>query len=266
MAAYVINYVDLIIIRKYFSVSNVGIYSLSYNLMGCFQQITMVVITVAGPILIGLYTEKREDIIKAYLKRLVPQGIFFWSIALVVSIMCLHFLVPVIFGKPFVLSIIPAQILLGGLLINGIACFYSGILTTYKLMKQIVVVNILMAILNLIGDVLLVPVMGIEGAAISSAISFSIGGIGYMYFGNRRLGLKEMKSIIFLVPVAVTLIGMISKVNPFLLVAIVVIIYYFILTKFKLFHSSDIKLLDEINMPSKIRKVIYKTYSILEVG
>ena len=86
-----------------------------------------------------------------------------------------------------------------------------------------------------------------------------------MYLGNKRLDLKETKSIIFLVPVVIAFIGMSFKINIFLLLAIFIVIYYFILAKFKLFHSSDTKLLDQINMPSKIRKIVYKAYYILEV-
>ena len=266
ISAYIINYVDLMVIKKYLLVSDVGIYSLSYNLMRFFGQTVMVVITVTGPILIGLWTEGRQDIIKTYLKRLTPQGIFFWSIVLTISILLLPFFVPIIFGEEFSPSVMSAQILLVGLVFNGIACFYSGVLTAYKMVKLIAIVNISMAVLNLVGDVLLVPIMGIKGAAISSAISFSLGGIGYMYLGNKKLNIKEVKSIIFFVPTAITFMGMLHNVNLFILCIVNVLIYYFILITLKLFNSSDVELLNHIDMPPKIRKIIYKMYYILGVG
>ncbi|MBA7489519.1 hypothetical protein ES702_00053 [subsurface metagenome] len=263
LAAYVINYVDLLVIKKYFSISDVGVYSLSYNIMRYLHQIIATIIIVTGPILIGLYTEKREDIIKTYIKRLIPQGIFGWSIILVIGIVCLPFFLPIIFGEEFNLSVLPAQILLVGLLINGIACFYSGVITTYKIIKPMVIINIIMSILNFIGDVLLVPRIGIIGAAISSAVSFSLGGVGYMYLGNKRLKLKEIKSTVFLIPVMIAFIGVHYKINLFFSLAGIIFVYFLIISKFKLFSVSDIQLLDKITMPSKLRKVIYKLYFVL---
>lgn len=263
LSAYIVNYIDLIFIKKYFLISDVGVYSLSYNIMTYSQQIIMVVITVTGPILIVLYTEKKENIIKDYLSRLMPQGIFLWSIFLVFSIIILPYIIPFIFGEEFKNSILPMQILLCGLAYNGISCFYSGVLTTYKLIKKAVIVNIGMAILNLIGDMILVPLIGIKGAAISSAIIFSLGGIAYMYIGNKRLDIKEYKSLVFLIPVLFTLSTAFYKVNIIFLLLGIGFIYYFILRKFRLFKESDTRLLDYIAMPLFLRKFLYNVYRFL---
>lgn len=263
LASYVINYVDLIVIKRYLSVSDVGVYSLSYNIMRYLHQIIATIIIVTGPILIGLYTEEREDIIKTYIKRLIPQGIFAWSIILVIGIVCLPFFLPIIFGEEFNLSVLPAQILLVGLLINGIACFYSGVITTYKIIKPIVIISIIMSALNFIGDVLLVPRIGIIGAAISSTVVFSIGGVGYMYLGNKRLKLKEIKSTVFLIPVMIAFLGVHYKINLFFPLVGIVFVYFLAVTKFKLFSALDTQLLDKITMPFRLRKAIYKLYFIL---
>jgi O-antigen/teichoic acid export membrane protein len=263
LSAYVISYIDLVFIKRYLSISDVGTYSLSYNLMNSFQQILMVIITVTTPILIGLYTEGREEIIRDYLRKLTPQGVFLWSTFLTISIGILPFIIPFIFGNTFEASILPMQILLLGLVWNAISCFYSGVLTTYKLIKKMVLMTILMAVINLLGDMLLVPRLGINGAAISSASVFSLGGIAYMRIGNRRLNLREYRALLFLIPVLVTFTGILCKFDLILISIAVVFLYYFILHKFQLFADSDIAFLDHVSMPAYLRRVLHKSYYLL---
>jgi O-antigen/teichoic acid export membrane protein len=261
LSAYVVNYIDLIFIRKYYLISDVGVYSFAYNMMGYFKQIIMAVITVTGPILIGLVTQDREDVIKSYIHRLIPQGIFFWSIFLIISILFMPYILPVVFGNDFKDSILLVQILLCGLVYNGISCFYSGVLTTFKLIKEAVFINVCMAILNFIGDLLLVPLIGAIGAAISSAVVFSLGGIAYMYIGNRRLGIKENKSLIFIIPVALVLITSLYKLNFIFAVFPAGLFYYLVLSKSKLFKKSDTSLLDKISIPIFFKRTIYGIYN-----
>jgi len=264
ISAYIINYIDIIVIKKYLLFSDVGIYSLSYNIMNYFHQVIMIVISVTGPILISLLTENKKEIVKLYITRIVPQGIFFWSMFLTLSILAMPYIIPLIFGWGFKGSVTPSLILLLGLVYNGIACFYSGILSSYKLIKEIVIVNIAMALINLAGDFLLVPIIGINGAAISSAVIYSLGACGYMLVGNRILGLKEYKALIFLIPAALILLASIFKFNIVASSLIAAFLYYLFLTRLKIFRVSDLEFLGHIDMPLFVRNALIKTYKFLD--
>jgi O-antigen/teichoic acid export membrane protein len=226
----------------------------------------MVIITVTTPILIGLHIENRRDVLKKYIARFIPQGIFFISILLLLSTLILPFIIPAIFGNDFKNSILPAQILFCGLVYSCVSCFYSGILTTFKLIKRAVAINITMAILNFFGDMILVPIMGINGAAVSTVTVFLIGSFAYMYSSNRFLKLSAYKSLLFFIPATLLLFSLLLRVNVFLSLSAIILIYYLILISSRLFKISDTVLLENISMPRFVRNSIRFIYKILDKG
>ncbi|PKN00390.1 MAG: hypothetical protein CVU78_01190 [Elusimicrobia bacterium HGW-Elusimicrobia-2] len=260
-AAYIINYVDLIVIKRYLPTSQVGVYSLAYNISNYIGQVIIASITVTSPIIISLYYEKRPELLKQYVKRFIPQGILIWSAVLCSILIALPFIMRVFFEQSFRGSIAPLQVLICGLLVNGIAAFYSGILVAHKIVKTIMLVSIAIAVVNLIGDLLLVPVFGISGAAFSSALAFAVGGTGYMYFGNRCLNLKAITPLIFLAPVFFVYFAV--RKDFYLILPLVIGIYYLIIKRFKIFTPADKEILKYINIPPKLRDVIYKIYDFL---
>ncbi|MFW6133971.1 MAG: oligosaccharide flippase family protein [Elusimicrobiota bacterium] len=262
-ASYIVQYIDLIVIKKYMPVADVGIYSLSYNIAAHLKQLVAAASIVMTPIIIGLYAEKRKDLLKDYVRIFIPQGIFLWSVVLCGFLIAIPFIMPVFFEESFSRSIIPVQILLCGLLVNGIRGFYSGILTAFKLSKIIMVVIIVIAFVNLLGDVVLVPLIGINGAALSSAIAFSIGGVGYMYFGGQSLQLKEFKALAFILPVIFVYIIMVNGL--YYALPFVIIIYYFMLRALKIFKKGDVYILNFIKLPDNLDKLFRWIYNKLGV-
>jgi O-antigen/teichoic acid export membrane protein len=72
----------------------------------------------------------------------------------------------IVFGEAFGVSTIYFQFLAIGLVISGLINLYSGEITAYKLVKLGVMASVARGVVNLIGDILLVPKMGPLGAAL----------------------------------------------------------------------------------------------------
>ena len=267
-SAYIVNYIDLIVIKKYMEVAEVGIYSLSYRGFIALQSISMSLIAVLAPMIVTFLTEKREDLIKKFVKRIIIQGVLFWSIFLSVIVFLASVFIPIIFGENFQESIWPFSILMIGLAFNCIGSFYSPILTAYELIKQAMAVNITMALINLVGDFILVPHIGILGAATASSLSFAFSAVLYLIIANKRLNLREWHQILGVSPlIALLFICLFSNKIWFQGVGLCLVIVATIamVRKSNMFSKDDIQMFIRIRMPPFVRKILVSTYNFLAI-
>lgn len=265
-SAYIINWIDIIVIKKYMIVADVGVYSLAYQGMTMMQQISLATIILTGPMMVSFYTQGREDLIHRFVQRIVPQGTFVWSLFLSVITFLSIYLIPVLFGRNFSGAIYPFSLLMVALGFNLISCFYSPILSTYELIKYLTAVNILIAFVNLGGDFLLVPRIGISGAAIATLFSFAIGSILYLIISNHRLNLKGWKQILWVFPVIITVPCFIFVENiwlRFLGLIFIIVVSIKLARYFGIFSKEDLMMFDRIDMPAFVRSAIGRTYSFL---
>jgi len=265
-SAYVVKYIDIIVIKKYLALSDIGVYSLSYRGFMVLQAVSMSLIAVLGPMMITFLAENREDIILRFIKRIVTQGVLFWSLFLSLIILVGSFMIPVVFGRNFQPSILPFSVLMVGLGFNLIGSFYSPILTTYELIKQAMVINVIMALVNLAGDLFLVPRMGIVGAAFASSISFFLSAVLYLFITNRHLFLNEWKQVFAVSPLIVSFIIFIifHNVGIQLLGIIGVIgISLLFVRETGMFKKDDLNMYSKINMPFIFRRTLTFIYNFL---
>jgi len=261
VAAYVINWVDIAVIKKYLEISQVGFYSLAYKMGTFLQQFGVVLNIVFLPMIIGFLSRKRNDLIILYIKRLAPQIIFFWGIILFFIFILAQLLIPVIFGESFRNSIMPFLILVIGYYFNILSFLYNSILTTFELIKQMVVINIFAMLFNLGLDFLLVPQIGISGAAVATSIVFIFTGVGYFFLANQHLRLKEYKQILILFPILIFFCLNIFFQNIFCLLVggvILGILMFLIAKYFDLVSQKDKKIFEAVDMPFLLKKGIYK--------
>jgi len=267
-SAYVVNWIDVIVIERYLNMSHVGLYTLSYQGMMVLQGVSMSLITLLGPMMVTFLTDNREDLIVVFVRRIIPQGVFFWSVFLSLVICIAPNLIPGIFGEGFSGSVRPFLLLMIGLGFNSLTCYCSPILTAYELIKKLVFVNILLAVINLVGDFMLVPALGMNGAAISTSLSFGIAAILYVIILNRRLNLSEWRHILSILPLFIYLLislfvdGLWLRILGF----VVVIIFAMVIAKIsRMFMKEDLEMFSKIDMPKSVRGVIFRTYSYLSV-
>ncbi len=261
IAAYVINWVDIIVIKKYLGLFEVGVYSLAYKIGNFLRQFGLVLNTIFFPLMVGLLSRKRKDLINLYFQRIIPQVVFLWGIILFFIFILSQPLIPIFFGESFAGSVSPFIILLIGYYINIFAMLCSSILVTFELIKQVVLVNFLAMLLNLGFDLLLIPKIGINGAAIATAMVFIFGGISYFFLTNRLLGLRERRPLFILIPFLIFFIFNILFQNTVYLLGsgiILAIIVFFMAKRFDLFRQEDKKIFEAIDMPDFLRRGIYK--------
>jgi len=266
LAAYIVNWIDVIVIKHFFSMYDVGGYQLAYNMFNLLGGLVSSVTILITPILVSFLAAKREDLVLRYSTRLVPQGFLLWTtlIGIVMSICPPIF--RIVFGEGFGVSAIYFQFLAIGLVISGLINFYSGEITAYKLMKLGVMASVARGVVNLIGDILLVPKMGPLGAALSTTGGIIIAALCYLLICQRQLQEKILWQFILVLPALLSLgINRIlsGPETPVLAIVITLVSSLYLARALRLFRSDDLVLLDYVRMPTPVRKTIIWIYPFL---
>jgi len=266
LAAYVVNWIDVIVIKHFFSMSDVGGYQLAYNIFNFLGGLIGSVTVLMTPILVSFLAAKRDDLVLRYSTRLVPQGFLLWTTMIGVVLSICPQIFRIVFGEGFSASAIYFQFLAIGLVLNSLANFYSGEITAYKLMKLGVMASVARGAVNLIGDIILVPKMGPLGAALSTTGGIFVATLCYLLICQRQLQEKLLWQFILVLPALVSLgashIFSISGA-PFLVMIATLASSYYLAKVFHLFQSDDLVLLNYIQMPAPLKKTIVWIYPFL---
>jgi len=266
VSAYVVNWVDLMVIKRYSTVSDVGVYSLSYQGMTAVQQICMVIGVVTTPMMVSFLVRGRKDLILRYLDRIVPQCMILWNFFVCTVTFGSFYLIPLVFGLDFRQSCIPFALLMIGMGWNVLNTLYSPVMTSYELIKQSMGIGIVIAVVNFAGDMLLVPLFGISGASMATSFSFLLGGVLSHWVVYRHMGLSGYKELIL--PVSSLFAIILLVVSSHLLLrllcfAVISFGFWMIARMLRLFQKEDRTLLEKIEMPRLVRYLIEKTYGCL---
>ena len=124
--------------------------------------------------------------------------------------------------------------------------FFSPGLNIAKKTKLIAGISILVAFINLVGNYFLIPILSMEGAAISSLISSFIMVVLYFYLGYREYKIEvnflEISSYFFITCVLVSFVKLLFA--DFFIYKIT--IFFLLLLLFLFFNRLNLKLIKEI--------------------
>jgi|GEM_PF-1964672 len=266
LSAYIVNWVDVMMIKQFLTVSDIGGYQVAYQTFLFALSLIVVASTLTTPILISFLANNREDLILRYSIRLVPQGLLIWSVTVGIGLAISPFAFHLVFGNRFNVSTFYFQFLALGLALNAVLIFYNGIMMAYKLIKYSMAVNIFMALLNLLGDLMLITVFGAVGAAISTSVA-----IGASAFLNLLICQSHLKTNLYwqlsLVLPALLSLGVSSLIpsqgTPLLAIGVTLVAGYSLAKIFHLFQYEDLLFLDYIKIPGFAKRVIVWVYPFL---
>lgn len=266
LTAYFVNWMDVMVIKYYFTLSEVGGYQLAYNIfnhiVGSIGSVTLLM----TPILTSFLTFKREDLMIRYSTRIAPQGILIWATLMGLGIGISPLIFRIFFGEEFRISGVYFQFLGLGLAFNMIIAFYSSEITAYKLIKWEMIANVARGIVNLIGDLLLIPRVGPLGASIATTLGIIVSAFLYLLICQRQLKLGLFWQLTLVLPSLVSL-GISHFVSswtvPFWASGMALITGYYLMRRFRIFKVEDINLLDQVRIPILVKRVIYWGYPFL---
>ncbi len=179
---------DIIMLQKLSSSSEVGYYSAAMNLAMIFPLITS---SLTATLLPKMNNFLQTNSIKKYIFFILKKGIYVLPFLLFVELIS-SLLILLLFGKAYTDSIHVFQVLILtygiGIIVNPISLVFYSIKRAYILTIQ----NWMQLFLNYFGNILLIPLYQAEGAAVSTLIVNVFGGLFTTYY---LLNMKDVKDI-----------------------------------------------------------------------
>lgn len=194
LALFVLNMnyrVDILILERFVSASEVGVYSVGVGLAELIWQLPAAI----GTVLFSSSANSKSDAEPAnQAAKLLRVSLLFLIMGSVIFALCSRWIVPWIYGSEYQASAQVINYLLPGIIlvviIQVLHASFSG--RGYPLVG---LGTFIAAILTNIGaNLYLIPLYGINGAAIASSFSYAVGGIGYavLYAKKNQLKLKDL--------------------------------------------------------------------------
>lgn len=259
------QWVDYVFIKHYLPLSELGRYSLSYQLAGVVQQITIVASTLLLPRFSTMLALGRE----AELRRLVTRAVPYWLLALSaflgVVLAGAGVLVPVVFGPGFVGSVPPLALLIVATIALAMFNTFTPLLTAQGATWTISGICLLSAAVNVVMNVTLIPRFGITGAAGASVIAYAVSAGLVLAAVQVRLHAASTRYGLFAAPVVAVYVCsvLIEGVAFFVAAAAALAVTAFALVRtFRLFEPSDIALFSDVDLPPWLRSGLSKVFSL----
>ncbi len=253
------NQIDTILIGFFLASTDLGYYSVSIAYSSFFWLIPLSVQRITFPATSLYWSENNHIALNNMLNKSMKYcTVIMVLIGLGMGFFAQDIIITIFHKEDFVFAALPLQILLIGTVIRGsiiqpIGGSLSGIGRPGIDMKIIAII----AIVNTTLDIILVPKIGIVGAAIATTISLTVGSFTGLYFVVKFVHIKiDARWFLNIFGVAIIAIAMFKFgkifLNPFLLGG-AILIGYSILIFFFFLKEEDIYLFKSLS-----RSLIYR--------
>jgi O-antigen/teichoic acid export membrane protein len=170
------------------------------------------------------------------------------------------FLLPLIAGERYQPAVIPFAILLVGVAFNGIGCLYTSITNSFDLVALEVSINVFLMVLNLVGDLLFVPLWGINGAAVAKGGAMALAALLYIPILHRSRHFSRDRRhylvALWIGPSVVALIGVLAfdTIPLHLSVAVLTsLLFLYLARRCSIIHLEDLAILEKVHMPMLLK-------------
>jgi len=252
-------------IGLFMAASFAGIYNIAFILQNYLIMIPMLSIGLMFPLMTSLVVSGDRNKIEQYVKTYVPQIEFLW-VVLVSTVILLAREIFSIFGVDYMVGVMPFTILLVGVAFRIIVIIESPIIVSYGLNKQAAAVSLIMGMMILGLYYLLIPRLGINGAAIANASAFIFGAIAYSFISLRWLGLKGYKNFVWFLPVIVSFVGCAmveSLIWRLVYLVVVVAVSLLVAKKALVFNMESKSVWETVSMPMQMRRAVNGLYKVM---
>lgn len=187
------NYrLDIWMVQYFKGTTELGFYSLSANIGQLFFMVSAPIAIVLQP-----YLNSPDE--KKKLQKFILFSRINCTIVLVGGILAgllAQFIIPLVYGKPFVNSVVPFLFLLPGVIFSCLTQVFAVIAISHNKIKYNLLATILGLIVTVVVDLILIPRYGIIGAAITSTFTYFTIFISVLFFCTTKLRLPLLNYFI----------------------------------------------------------------------
>jgi O-antigen/teichoic acid export membrane protein len=201
------NYLDAFFITKYLTKSELGIYSVGYQINSLVLQFLVLVGTLLMPMFVTLRTKGHDKFIKQYLDVILPFFVLIWGAVIAFAAIFFGLLIPIVFGEEFhSLSPVIWIFMVGTTFTVPLLIGYSPFATAASAVYISFPLALTTAIANVLGNFILIPKWGLIGSAWATTISSVVSIITIVWMIKRRFRFEGFLLFQSMLPVTVGLI------------------------------------------------------------
>ena len=182
------SWFDLVILKQYVPMSGLGVYSLSTQLAGVAQQVTVIFATLMLPEVSVMVSGGQNARIKTLMERLLPYWLLAISMLFGLVLLLSRVVVPVVFGQTYVDApgVLALLMLASTTLALHNAC--TPLVTAYGETWVLTGVAFASITVNIAMDLFLIPRYGIAGSAVATVLAYTTSTLIVGYVVQRRTG------------------------------------------------------------------------------
>lgn len=166
--AYLHLRVDQIMIKQYLGVTELGIYSIAVSIS---ELLFLLPVAITGALIGRLYNLPAGDDGRMLTARTIRLSLYICIILAAIGVLG-SFLIPVVYGLPYIRATQATIILLPGVLLACIPKIASPWFYAEGKPHIHLRITLLTFIVNLVANLILIPLMGINGAALATTIAY----------------------------------------------------------------------------------------------
>ena len=234
--------IDIVMLSVMQGDAPVGLYSAAYRLCNPLLIIPAALMMSLFPVMSEAFKSSKEKIIKSYALGVRYLIIIMLPIAIGVTLLS-DGLILLIYGHEFTGSTTALQILIWSILLGGINLVFLNLLVSIDRQKLNTLSVGICAIVNIFLNLILIPVLSYNGAAIATIMTNVVLFIVAFYFVSKYLQVLPLHKILIKPAIGALIMGAFVyyfiDVNIFLLVPLAGVVYLVILIALKTFTGED---------------------------
>lgn len=185
------SYLDAIFISQYLTKTELGIYSVAYQINGILLQFPVLAGSLLMPLFVTLQSNKQDETIKKYLADVLPLITLIWSLACVLVAISGEFFIPIIFGNEVeksseILWILAISSAFTAPSFFGYSPFSNSVSATYIG----TVMAFTAALVNFAANYFLIPKYGLVGCAWATVLAYSASSLVAIIVSHSRFSLN----------------------------------------------------------------------------
>jgi len=186
----ILKHTDIIMLGAIRGSDEAGIYSAASHISNLVVFALMAINAILAPMISELYsTGKNKELQR--IVTLAARAIFVFTLMVSIILAVFGKFALSLFGAEFVVTYVPLLILLCGQIVNALAGSVGLIMTMTGHQNQAGAIVAVSAAVNITLNALLIPLMGLRGAAISTAVTMVMWSIAMLIYVHRRLGINS---------------------------------------------------------------------------
>ena len=195
------NYLDAIFISQYLTKSDLGIYSVAYQMNGILMQFPLLAGSLLLPLFVTLQTGGNNERVMIYMERVLPLLTFIGGLGGICAALAMKFFIPLVFGQQVDQAVIIFWILISSAVLAiptviGFAPYTNVISATYIAS----IVASVAASVNLLANYVLIPRYGLKGCAWATVLAYGAGVLVVIAIGRFRFSLRHIWTIPAFIP------------------------------------------------------------------